>query len=158
MAAGHNRSTLGVLLLIGGGLTLSAQFFTSGLGTWIGKQMGGLGVFPAIILLVAVAVVLILLTELTSNTATAAAFLPVTGEVTVGAAVHPLLMSLTVEMAVTCTFMLPVETPSNAVAYATGQLGMRHMIRGGVWLNIVGAVITIGMLYSFAPMVFGVSP
>lgn len=61
--------------------------------------MGGLGVFPAIILLVAV--VLILLTELTSNTATAAAFLPVMGAVAVGAAVDPLLMSLTVAMAVT---------------------------------------------------------
>lgn len=54
--------------------------------------------------------------------------------------------------------MLPVATPSNAVPYATGELEMWHMIRGGVWLNIVGAVITIGMLYLFAPMVFGVSP
>lgn len=148
----------GVLLLIGGGLALSAQFTTSGLSTWIGKQMGGLEVFPAIILLSAVAVVLILLTELTSNTATAAAFLPVMGAVAVGAAVDPLLMSLTVAMAVTCAFMLPVATPSNAVAYATGELEMRHMIRGGIWLNIAGAVITIGMLYTFAPMVFGVSP
>lgn len=102
--------------------------------------------------------VLILLTELTSNTATAAAFLPVMGAVAVGAALDPVLMSLTVAMAVTCAFMLPVATPSNAVAYATGEFDMRDMVRGGVWLNVAGIAITVGMLYVVAPMVFGVAP
>lgn len=148
----------GVLLLIGGGMALSAQFTATGLSTWIGEQMGGLEVFPAIVLLAAVAVVLILLTELTSNTATAAAFLPVMGAVAVGAALDPVLMSLTVAMAVTCAFMLPVATPSNAVAYATGELEMRDMVRGGVWLNLVGVLITLGMLCTLAPLAFGVAP
>lgn len=147
----------GVLLLIGG-MALSAQFTATGLSTWIGEQMRGLEVFPAIVLLGTVAVVLILLTELTSNTATAAAFLPVMGAVAVGAALDPVLMSLTVAMAVTCAFMLPVATPSNAVAYATGEFDMRDMVRGGVWLNVAGIAITVGMLYVVAPMVFGVAP
>lgn len=148
----------GVLLLIGGGMAISAQFTATGLSTWIGEQMRVMEAFPAIILLAGIALVLILLTELTSNTATAAAFLPVMGAVAVGTAVDPLLMSITVAMAVTCAFMLPVGTPSNAVAYATGELQLRHMIRGGVWLNLIGLGITVGMLYTFAPLVFGVAP
>jgi solute carrier family 13 (sodium-dependent dicarboxylate transporter), member 2/3/5 len=99
--------------------------------------------------------VLFLLIELTSNTATAAAFLPVTGAVAVGAAVEPLVMSLTVAMTITCVFMRPVATPSTGVGYATGELEMRHIIPGGIRLHITGAVITIGMLYTVAPMVLG---
>lgn len=148
----------GVLILVGGGMALSAQFTTTGLSAWIGSTMTRLSVFPAIVLLATVAIVLIALTELTSNTATAAAFLPVMGAVAVGASVDPMLMSLTVAMAVTCAFMLPVATPSNAVAYATGDLDLKDMIRGGLWLNIAGIIITLGMLYTFAPLVFGVSP
>jgi sodium-dependent dicarboxylate transporter 2/3/5 len=148
----------GVLILIGGGMALSKQISASGLSAWIGGQMGGLDIFPTVILLTVVAAVLIVLSELASNTAVAAAFLPVMGAVAVSAAIDPVLMAMTVAMAVTCSFMLPVATPSNSVAYATGELELRDMVRAGIWLNVAGLALTIGMLYTFIPLTFGVAP
>ncbi|BCZ16931.1 Sodium-dependent transporter NaDC-1 [Helicobacter sp. NHP19-003] len=68
-----------VLLLFGGGLALSAQFSKTGLSLWIGKQVALLGHIPLLLLIVLVTTMVIFLTEITSNTATAAAFLPVLG-------------------------------------------------------------------------------
>ena len=101
----------GVLILIGGGMALSTQFSASGLSTWIGGQMGGLDVFPTVILLSVVAAVLIVLSELASNTATSRRLPAGMGAVAGPAAIDPVLMAMTVAMAVTCSFMLPVATP-----------------------------------------------
>jgi len=147
----------GVLLLLGGGLALSAQFTDTGLSTWIGQQVSALAGLPNIVLVAAAVLLVILLTELTSNTATAAAFLPVMGAIAVGSGVDPLLMTVAVTLAVSCAFMLPVATPSNAVAFATGDLSIQSMVRAGIWLNLIGMILIIGALYTLVPLVFGVS-
>ena len=69
----------GVLLLFGGGLSLAGNIDRHGLSTYLGGLMGGLGGFPTVVILCAVAFGILLLTELTSNTATGATFLPITG-------------------------------------------------------------------------------
>lgn len=79
------------------------------------------------------------------------------GAVAVAARDDLVLMSITVAMAVTCSFMLQVATPSNSVDYASGALELRHMFRSGIWLNVVGLMLTIGMLYTVIPLVFGVA-
>ena len=147
----------GLLLLFGGGLSLSAMFTATGFSEWVGQQVGGLTSVPAWAVIVAVAVVSLVLTELTSNTATAAAFLPIFGSVAVGIALDPLLMTITVTLAVCSAYMLPVATPSNAVAFGSGEVTIKQMVRAGVWLNIVSLVLIMVMLYTFVPMVFGVS-
>lgn len=147
----------GVLLLIGGGMALSAQITGTGLAAWIGGQMTGLGGMPSYVVLLVVAVVLILLTELTSNTATAAAFFPVMGALAVGVGIDPLLMTVVVSMSVMCAFMLPVATPSNAVAFATGDLPIQQMVRVGVWMNVLGLIVVALATVTLVPLVFGVS-
>ncbi len=145
----------GVLILFGGGLTLSAQFTATGLSAWIGESVSGLAGMPPLLVLAVTAVVIILLTELTSNTATAAAFFPIMGAIAVGLGIEPFLMTIVVTFAVSCAFMLPVATPSNAVAFATGDLPIRHMIRAGIWLNLIGLLVIIVALYTIVPLVFG---
>ncbi|WP_257626598.1 MULTISPECIES: SLC13 family permease [unclassified Pseudomonas] len=147
----------GVLILFGGGLTLSAQFTATGLSVWIGESVSGLAGLPPILILIVTALVIILLTELTSNTATAAAFFPIMGSIAVGLGIDPLLMTIVVTFAVSCAFMLPVATPSNAVAFATGDLPIRHMIRAGIWMNVIGLLLIIIALYTIVPLVFDVS-
>ncbi|WP_459162516.1 anion permease [Bounagaea algeriensis] len=61
-------------------------------------------------------------------------------------------------MAVSCAFMLPVATSSNAVAFATGELPIRHMIRGGIWLNVIGLVLIALAMVTLVPLVFEVHP
>ena len=134
----------GVLLLFGGGLALSGQFGDSGLSGWLGEQMEGLGGIPVWVLVLVAAGGVLFLTEMTSNTATAATFLPVASGVAMGTGVDPLVLAAPVALAATCAFMLPVATPPNAIAYGSGYVTIGQMVRGGFWLNILSlAVITL---------------
>ncbi|GAB3692784.1 SLC13 family permease [Corynebacterium nasicanis] len=148
----------GLLLLFGGGLSLSAMFTATGLSEWIGAQVEGLSSMPSWVIIVAVMIVSLGLTELTSNTATAAAFFPIFGAVAVGAGVDPLLMTFVVTLAVCSAFMLPVATPSNAVAFGSGQVTIKQMVRAGFWLNFVALGLILVVIYTLVPLVFGVAP
>ena len=147
----------GVLLLFGGGLALSAQFSESGLTEWIGKTTSGLGVLPTILVVAIFAAIILFLTELTSNTATAATFVPVVGGVAMGLDLDPLLLTIPVALAATCAFMLPVATPPNAVAFGSGYVTVAQMVKGGLWLNVIGIVLITATVYLLAVPVFGIA-
>lgn len=147
----------GVLLLFGGGLSLSAEFSKQGLSTWIGEMTKSVAGLPVVLVVAVVAVLVIFLTELTSNTATVAAFLPIMGGVAVGIGADPLLLVVPVALAGTCAFMLPVATPPNAIAYGSGCVSMASMVKAGLWLNIIGVVlITLTVILLGGP-VLGIS-
>jgi sodium-dependent dicarboxylate transporter 2/3/5 len=131
----------GVLLLFGGGLSLAAAVAASGLDKWLGLQVVGLGVLPVVALIGAVTLIVLFLTELTSNTATAATFIPILGGVALGIGIDPMTLLIPAALAATCAFMLPVGTPPNAIVFATGAVKIGEMARGGFVLNIVGAVL-----------------
>lgn len=147
----------GVLLLFGGGLALSAQFSSSGLTEWIGEVASGLGGLPAVLLVILFAAGILFLTELTSNTATAATFLPVAGGIAMGMGMDPLLLAIPVALAATCAFMLPVATPPNAIAYGSGYVSIPQMIKGGIWLNLFGLVLNTAVTMTLAVWVFGIA-
>lgn len=145
----------GLLLLFGGGLSLSTAFTLTGLSEWIGGQVGMMdGLHPIFIMMVA-AVVGLGLTELTSNTATAAAFFPIMGAVAVGIGIDPLIMTAVMTLSVCSAYMLPVATPSNAVAFGSGEVSIKQMVRAGVWLNIISLLVIFGMVQTLVPMVLG---
>ncbi len=143
----------GVLLLFGGGLALAAVIGSSGLAGWIAKQMGTFSALPVLLLVGVIVLVMIFLTEITSNTAITAAFLPLLGALALSADVSPLLTTVPAAIAASCAFMMPVATPPNAIVFATGQLKIQTMIRAGLFLNIVGTVlitlVVTGLLKAF---------
>lgn len=145
----------GVLLLFGGGLALSGQFTSSGLTEWIGSTVAGLGALPILLIVALVATGVLFLTELTSNTATAATFLPVAGGIAMGMGYDPMLLAIPVALAATCAFMLPVATPPNAIAYGSGYVTIGQMIKGGLWLNIFCIFAITATTMSLAVWVFG---
>jgi sodium-dependent dicarboxylate transporter 2/3/5 len=147
----------GVLLLFGGGLALSSQFGSSGLTDWIGEQAQSLENLAVVLLVVLVATAIIFLTELTSNTATAATFLPVVGGVAVGLGTDPLLLTIPVALAATSAFMLPVATPPNAIVFGSGYVNIGDMVRGGIWLNLIGIVLITLATTTLAVWVFGIT-
>lgn len=108
-------------------------------------------------IVVVVIVVGLALTELTSSTATAAAFFPIFGAVAIGVGMDPLFMTIAVTLAVCSAYMLPVATPSNAVAFGSGEISIKQMVRVGRWLNGISLVLVMVALYTVVPMVFGVS-
>ncbi len=135
----------GALILIGGGLSLATVINSSGLAAWIGSLSSNLsGISIIFIVLISIASIIIL-TELTSNTATASTFIPIFGATALGLGQDPLLLIIPATLGASCAFMMPVATPPNTIAYASGYLKISDMIKAGVWLNII-SLIVIGII------------
>jgi len=141
----------GVLLLFGGGLTLANAVMRTGLAEWLGNNLQAVGALPVVILVVATATMIIFLTELTSNTATAATFLPVVGAIALESGVDPIVLTVPVTLAASCAFMLPVATPPNAIVFGSGLLTIPKMIRAGIALNIIGIFLVSIAAVTLAP-------
>ncbi|MBM3907106.1 MAG: DASS family sodium-coupled anion symporter [Gemmatimonadetes bacterium] len=144
-----------VLVLFGGGLSLAAAIQRSGLADWIGSSLSGLAGWPIMIVIFSITTVIVFLTELTSNTATAAAFLPVVGSLATGIGADPMLLALPTTLGASCAFMLPVGTPPNALVYGTGALTIPQMAKAGWWLNVFFIVVISLACYFFGGMVVG---
>ncbi|MGE0351964.1 MAG: SLC13 family permease [Gemmatimonadales bacterium] len=136
-----------VLILFGGGLSLAGAVERTGLAGWIGGAMEPLQSLPIIVVTAAITATVILLTELTSNTATAAAFLPVVGAIAVGMGKDPLLLALPTALAASCAFMLPVATPPNAIVFGSGRLTIPQMARAGIWMNLLMLVVILAAVF-----------
>ncbi len=143
-----------VLILFGGGLSLAAAIQETGLAGWIGGELVALAGWPLLLVIFVLTAVIIFLGELTSNTATAAAFLPVAGSLAVGIGVDPLMLAVPVAMAASCSFMMPVGTPPNAIVYGTGSVPMRQMARAGIWLNLFFMALLPLVVYLLVARVF----
>jgi sodium-dependent dicarboxylate transporter 2/3/5 len=147
-----------VLLLFGGGLSLAAAIQQTGLAAWIGTSLEGVGTLPVLVVTAAITLVIIFLTELTSNAATAATFLPVVGALAVGIGHSPMLFAIPTVLAASCAFMLPVATPPNAIVFGTGRLSIPQMARAGLILNLLFTVLIVAIVYGWGLRVFGISP
>ena len=147
----------GVLLLFGGGLALADAVQKTGLARWIGTNVGALG-WSTLAMVVVVTVIIIFLTELTSNTATAAAFLPLVASVAVGMGENPFLLAVPAALAASCAFMLPVATPPNAIVFGSGYVTVPQMARAGIWLNILFVFAITALVYTLVFAAFGVQP
>ncbi len=132
----------GVLLLFGGGLTLSKILGTTGASWYLAQKIQMLTTGWPIVLLIGVIVLFVIfLTELSSNTASTALLVPIFAAVALdmGIPVNKLVLPLT--LAASCAFMLPIATPPNAIVFSSGKIRQREMIRIGLVLNLVFTVI-----------------
>ena len=145
----------GILLLFGGGLSLAGAISQTGLAAWIGEALTAAGGIPFVLLLLLVAAVIVFLTELTSNTATAAAFLPILAALAVALGQDPLLFTVIAALAASCAFMLPVATPPNAVVFGSGHLRMQDMVRAGLILNVLVIGLAPTIAYIAITLLFG---
>lgn len=149
------RLPWGVLLLFGGGLSLAAAINDTGLAAWIGSQMVHFSDWPLLAVIFIVTATIVLLTELTSNTATTAAFLPIAASVAVGLGHDPLVLAIPAVLAASCAFMLPVATPPNAIVYGSSFITIPQMARAGIVLNAMFIVLISIAAYFFVPFLFG---
>lgn len=147
----------GVLLLFGGGLSLASAVAASGLDSWFGQQVTGLGSLPSLALVAAVVTIILFLTEITSNTATAATFIPILGGVALGIGADAMSLLIPAALAATCAFMLPVGTPPNAIVFGTGTVTIAQMARGGLVLNIIGIILITLICYWLGGIAMGLT-
>jgi sodium-dependent dicarboxylate transporter 2/3/5 len=144
-----------ILILFGGGLSLATAVSNSGLAEWIGSNLSSVGSLPLPLLVMSIAMMIIFLTELTSNIATTATFLPVIGAIAIEMGINPIILAAPVTLAASCAFMLPVATPPNAIVFGSGLLRIPRMIRAGIALNIIGIIIVTTLSITLVPYILG---
>ena len=140
----------GVLMLFGGGLSLSVILTQSGASKALVDSVQFLIADSNYFVIgLMVATFIIFLTEFTSNTASAALLVPIFISVAENLGVNPLGLSLIIGIGASCAFMLPVATPPNAIAYGTGKVSQRDMIKAGFVLNILSIIFISVVAYYF---------
>ncbi len=145
----------GVILLFGGGMSLAAAINGTGLGDWIGEELIGLTNLPILILMALITGIVIFVTEITSNIATASALMPVLGAMATASGIDITLLAMPLAMAASCAFMLPMATGPNAVVFGTGHVSLPTMAGAGLRLNLLGIVLITLAVFAIAPRVFG---
>lgn len=147
-----------VLLLFGGGLSLAANIERHGLARFLGDISSGLAGVPLVLTLVVICFGLLMLTELTSNTATAATFLPIVAALALTLGESPLLFLIPCALAANCSYMMPVGTPPNAIVFGSGLVTLPQMARAGFLLNLLLVPIILGLVWLLGPWIFGLEP
>lgn len=131
----------GILILFGGGMCLAKSLEEVGIIQLIGDAVSNYHGTSLLVLTFVVTAIVLLMTELMSNVALVAIFIPVVIGVSNGLDVNPLILVIPATLASSCAFMMPISTPPNAIVFASGHIRMRDMMKAGIWLNIVAIII-----------------
>ncbi|MDD9806370.1 MAG: SLC13 family permease [Gammaproteobacteria bacterium] len=126
-----------IVLLFGGGIALARAIKANGVDAIIGAQAAVLGNLPEFVIILAIAGLVVFLTEFTSNTATTTALVPIFAALAAALGLDPIPVTLATAMAASCAFMMPVATPPNAIVFGSGYVRMHEMIRAGFVLNLL---------------------
>lgn len=135
-----------VLLLFGGGLSLAAAMESTGLATVIGQWMSGLEGLPLPLVLLGVATVTVIVSELASNAATASMGMPIAVSLAAALGQPPLLLMLTIGLSASVGYALPMATPPNAIVFGSGVVTVRQMARAGLALDFIAIFLVVGVL------------
>jgi len=130
-----------LILLLGGGLALADAVVKSGLSTWLGGETQAVAGLPLGLLLLVVALMCVLVTECASNVATASIFMPIAATLAVAGGHDPVLVSLAAGLAASWGFANPAGTSSNAMVFASGRVRVPQMLRAGLLVDLMGAVL-----------------
>jgi sodium-dependent dicarboxylate transporter 2/3/5 len=144
-----------VLLLFGGGLSLAAAMEASGLAKWLGEYLTVLGYLPPLAIYIGLALFVLVLSELASNTAIAAMAMPLAASLAAAVGEPPLKLMLITALASSTGFALPIATPPNTIVFGSGQVTVRQMARAGILLDVLSVLLIVAVVSVLYPIVFG---
>jgi solute carrier family 13 (sodium-dependent dicarboxylate transporter), member 2/3/5 len=145
-----------IVFLYGGGIALGTLAFKTGLADALGRGLTDLlGVSSTFGLIVTSAVLAVVLSETTSNTASANMVVPVVIAIARSAGIDPALPVIATTMAASLGFLMPVSTPCNALVYGTGRVPLAAMMRHGIVLDVAGVVVVVTVVTLLGPLVLG---
>jgi len=127
----------GMLLLFAGGIAIAKGFTASGLSAMLGDWLTSLSDLPPILMMLTICLFVTYLTEITSNTATATLLMPILAVAAISSGLEPVVLMIPAAMAASCAFMLPVATAPNAIAYGTGEIEIKTMVKEGALLSFI---------------------
>ncbi|WP_337998330.1 SLC13 family permease, partial [Oleispirillum naphthae] len=138
-----------------GGFAMGDALSKSGVSQFIGDQMKTMAGMSPLVITATLATVAMLLTQMTSNTAVAAVFVPLAIAAAQGMGSNPLLLAIPTALGASLAFSLPVATPPNAIVFGSGLVRVPDMFKSGMTLNLIGIVITIAVMTVMLPIAFG---
>ncbi|KAA1244385.1 DASS family sodium-coupled anion symporter [Aquimarina sp. RZ0] len=144
----------GILILFGGGLALASGLSHAGLIELVANTIAanqGLSITIVTLLLI---IFMLFMTELMSNVALVAIFVPVVAGIAIGLDIPILHMLIPVTMAASCAFMLPMATPPNAIVFASGYVKVSEMVKVGVILNIISVILLVLLFKFYVSLLF----
>ena len=139
----------GVVMIVGGGYAIADSFKQTGLADYLGYSLSFIGQYPTIIILLIVISLMIFITEINSNTATANIFLPVLASMAVAASINPYLLMIPATFACSFSFMLPSGTGTNAVIFGSNRVTIPEMARCGLGLNFLSIILLTLLMYAY---------
>jgi sodium-dependent dicarboxylate transporter 2/3/5 len=141
------RVPWGALVLFGGGIALATAFQSTGLSDALAQRLAGLSALPIPVLLFGIVASVVLLSEIASNTATAVLLMPILAATAKAVGADPALFMFPAVLAASVGFMLPVATAPNAIAYGSGHVSGREMLREGFVLDLIGIAVLCAVCY-----------
>ena len=146
-----------ILFLLGAGVSIASSFRDTGLCDALGELAApAIGDLSPVLAILATALFVTFLTEVTSNTAITALMLPVLLATAASAGMDPLILMLPATLAASCAFMLPIATPPNAVVFSSGKVSFGEMARTGFLLNLLSVLlITAALWFWVLPLLGG---
>ena len=150
----QKRFPWGVSILFGGGFALASAANESGLSDYVGHQLSGLQSLPQWAMVVVICVTVAVLTEVTSNVATANILLPVLAAVAKDTGINPLYLMIPATVTCSYAFMLPVATPPNAIAHEASGMTTTQMMRVGFLMNILCVIVNMIAINTYGVAMF----
>jgi solute carrier family 13 (sodium-dependent dicarboxylate transporter), member 2/3/5 len=147
-----------IVFLFGGGFALAKGFIDSGLSSYLGGLLVGVGEFSNTFMIAILTGVMSLLTEFTSNTATTEMMLPIMSGLATKIEINPMLIMIPVTLAGSMAFMFPIATPPNAIVFSTGKLTMLQMVKTGFIINFLAVMVITIIMLSWGSTIFDIDP
>ncbi len=150
-----SRLPLNIILLFGCGFAMAKGFESSGLSNEIASRLHVLQGMNIVFILLGVAVLVTVLSEFASNTASIQLVLPIVIPLAATLGVNPLLLMLTATFSASLGYMLPVATAANTIVYGSGEMDARDMMKAGLLLDLAGIIILLIYMLTLGNWVFG---
>jgi len=148
----------GILIFFGGSLSLSAALTETGVTQWLSQELKIMHDVPVWLVVTVVVGLIVLVSEMMSNSATITTFLPILAGLAGGLEVHPFLIMIPATLAASCAFMMPGASPANAIAFSTGRISVGEMVKTGLWLNLICATGILLAAFFVIPKIMGFDP
>lgn len=148
----------GILIFFGGSLSLSAALTETGVTRWLSQELHVMHDVPVWLVVTVVVALIVIVSEMMSNSATVTAFLPILAGLAGGLEIHPFLIMIPATLAASCAFMMPGASPPNAIAFSTGRVSVAEMVKTGLWLNLICAAGILLAAFYLIPAIMGFDP
>lgn len=138
-----SKMAWGILLLFGGGITLAAALEKAGLIKMLGVWLSSFSGSSVVILVIAVTIISLFISEVMSNVAQVIVFAPVVTGIATATGVDPYMLGIPMTLAASCASMMPMGTPPNAIVFSTGHLKLSEMMKAGLIMNLISILLII---------------